>query len=294
MKKHFYLLLTALLVVGITSCNKKGAGTTTPVEDSISTIYGQGMGTMVAQQLDNPLENGMTVDKDAYLIGLEKALKNDTTVKGRSYQYGYGDGSQLLQNIMAMEEQGIHIDRNILLKAFKKAYNNKKAADQNKIMELQQKMQELIMKAQTQALKKIEQDGIAFMKKQETNDKALKKTKSGLLYKIVKPGKGQTFKYGQTVMTKYVGRHIDGKTFDKSEDKAVPFKIDDKELIKGFIEILQLMSPGTKVHVIIPASLGYGERGNVDGRGQLVIKPNEVLVFDIETVGLAPQNTPAK
>ncbi len=290
MKKYIYLLLAASLTMGLTSCNKKGSGAS-PVEDSISTIYGQGMGAMVAQQLGNPLENGMKIDKEAYLTGLQKALLNDTTVKGRSFQYGYGDGAQLLQNIQAMEAQGIHIDRAALLKAFKKAYTDAKPADQAKMMQLQQKLQDLMMKAQNQSLKKAEQEGIAFLKNQEASDKSLKKTKSGMLYKIVKPGNGKTFKYGQSVMTKYVGMHIDGKIFDKA-DKAVPFKIDNEELIKGFIEILQLMSPGAKAHVIIPASLGYGERGNMDGNGKQVIKPNEVLVFDIETGNLAPE-TPA-
>lgn len=272
MKKLVYIALAASLMMGAASCNKKGGGVS-PLEDSISTAFGEGWGIMLAQQFQ---EGGEKIDKEAFVIGFEKALMSDTTAKGRGYQYGYGAAMQLLQNIQGMESQGIHVDRATLLKAFRKVFGDKAPMNDTKMMQLQQRLQSLMMKAQQEAQKTKIAANKKFMQEQKAKDKDLVETKSGILYKIEKKGNGKNYKKGDCVLTKYVGKHTDGSVFDKS-DKAVPFVIDDTQLIKGFVEIMQLMSPGTKAHVIIPSELAYGERGNQG------IAPNEVLVFDIET-----------
>ena len=52
-------------------------------------------------------------------------------------------------------------------------------------------------------------------------------------------------------------------------------------VVPGFGEALQMMGAGSKLVVYIPANLAYGVEGNT------VIGPNETLVFEIETPGLA-------
>ena len=113
------------------------------------------------------------------------------------------------------------------------------------------------------------------------------KTASGVAYKVLKEGAGETFKEGQKVLLKYTGRHIDGKEFDSSRDSAVVF--DMRQVVPGFAEMLKLMKPGEKVSVVIPSEQAYGEDGQVNPMtGEQVIGPNEALIFDIETVGVAP------
>ena len=108
----------------------------------------------------------------------------------------------------------------------------------------------------------------------------LKKTKSGLVYKITEPGEGKQFTEADNVTVHYTGKHIDGSTFDSSVDRGEPATFPVTGVVPGFKEMLMMMRPGAKAHCIIPGNLGYGEQGNQ------VIGPNEVLVFDIEAIGL--------
>ena len=111
-------------------------------------------------------------------------------------------------------------------------------------------------------------------------DPELKKTKSGLVYKITEPGEGKQFTEADNVTVHYTGKHIDGITFDSSVDRGEPATFPVTGVVPGFKEMLMMMRPGAKAHCIIPGNLGYGEQGNQ------VIGPNEVLVFDIEAIGL--------
>ena len=121
--------------------------------------------------------------------------------------------------------------------------------------------------------------GKQYIAEQIKKDKDFKKTKSGIAYKIVKEGKGDNFVDDDIVNVSYVGKHIDGRVFDTSNGKEVPFTM--QGVVPGFSEVLKLMKPGSKVIAIIPGELAYQDRG--DGRK---IGPNETLVFEI-TAGTA-------
>ncbi len=87
-------------------------------------------------------------------------------------------------------------------------------------------------------------------------------------------------------MVKYRGTHVNGEEFDKSPD-AVAFDL--RQVVPGFAEIIKLMKPGAKVTAVLPYNLAYGEEGSRNPMsGEMIIKPFETLVFEIETVGLAP------
>ena len=53
-------------------------------------------------------------------------------------------------------------------------------------------------------------------------------------------------------------------------------------MVPGWIEALQLMKVGDKWELVIPANLAYGEAGAPQGG----IGPDEVLVFELELVGI--------
>ncbi|BAO43968.1 FKBP-type peptidyl-prolyl cis-trans isomerase [Thiolapillus brandeum] len=118
-------------------------------------------------------------------------------------------------------------------------------------------------------------------------NEGVKVTDSGLQYKVIREGKGDSPKKTDRVKVHYEGRTIDGKKFDSSYDRGKPAEFGVSGVVKGFSEALQLMKPGAKYQVFIPSELGYGERG-----AGKVIGPNEVLVFDLELLEVLPEKKP--
>ncbi|MDR1673414.1 MAG: FKBP-type peptidyl-prolyl cis-trans isomerase [Bacteroidales bacterium] len=110
---------------------------------------------------------------------------------------------------------------------------------------------------------------------------------SGLQYRIVKEGTGIRPTVDDEVEMFYHGTLTDGTVFDSAKDRGEPVTLGVKQVIPGFSEALQLMNVGAVWEIFIPAELGYGE--NVP---QSVIKPNSVLVFEIELLRIVPK-TPA-
>lgn len=94
---------------------------------------------------------------------------------------------------------------------------------------------------------------------------------------------------GDHVWVHYTGRLEDGTVFDTSlkprgaGDSVTPFDfvIGKSRVIDGWHEGIAGMKVGDKRTLIIPASLGYGERGSPP-----VIPPNATLIFDVQLVGL--------
>jgi FKBP-type peptidyl-prolyl cis-trans isomerase FklB len=103
---------------------------------------------------------------------------------------------------------------------------------------------------------------------------------SGLQYKVIKDGIGESPKIDDKVTVNYEGSLIDGKVFDSSIKRGQPVQFELKSVIAGWTEVLQLMKPGAKWTVYIPSELAYGEKP-MQG-----IEPNSVLIFDIELISI--------
>jgi FKBP-type peptidyl-prolyl cis-trans isomerase len=111
-------------------------------------------------------------------------------------------------------------------------------------------------------------------------------TASGLQYEVIKTGTGPKPKAENTVKVHYHGTTIDGTVFDSSVERGEPVTFGLGQVIKGWTEALQLMPVGSKWKIYIPSELGYGEQA-----AGPKIKPNSVLIFEVELISIEP--TPA-
>ena len=88
-------------------------------------------------------------------------------------------------------------------------------------------------------------------------------TASGLQYEDTTLGTGIEATAGKTVEVHYTGMLADGTKFDSSHDRRKPFafKLGAGQVIKGWDEGVAGMKIGGKRKLVIPHTLGYGERG---------------------------------
>ena len=117
--------------------------------------------------------------------------------------------------------------------------------------------------------------GTAYLEANKAKE-GVKVTPSGLQYKVIKEGTGDTPTADDKVKTHYRGTLIDGTEFDSSYKRNRPAEFPVKGVIKGWTEALQLMKVGGKWELYIPADLAYGERGRPS------IPANSTLIFEIE------------
>jgi peptidylprolyl isomerase len=105
-----------------------------------------------------------------------------------------------------------------------------------------------------------------------------------LLIEDLVVGDGEEAVAGQHAVVHYVGVGVSsGEEFDASWNRGEPFvfALGSGQVIKGWDQGVVGMRIGGRRRLVIPAHLGYGERG-AGG----VIAPNETLIFVVDLLEL--------
>lgn len=206
--------------------------------------------------------------------------QNDST----SYAYG----TMVAENLLQIKND-VGAEHEINLDLFANGIREAVAGEPR----LTKEEAEVVMKAfgamaQAASQKKQQEEGMKniaigeeFLAKNKAKE-GVQVTASGLQYKVIQAGSGANPKAEEKVRVIYTGKLIDGTVFDTSVKTGKPAEFFLNQVIPGWTEGVQLMTPGSKYEFYIPSDLAYGPRGS----GQR-IPPNSALVFDIEYLGLA-------
>ena len=135
--------------------------------------------------------------------------------------------------------------------------------------------------------KEAEAKGKAFLEANKKRKEVIT-TPSGLQYEIIKSGDANTptAKGIDTVVVNYRVALFDGDDIENSFKSGQPAVFPVMGVIKGWIEVLQLMRKGDLWKVYVPSELAYGAAGN----GQ-AIPPYSTLKFEISLEDIKPAVT---
>ncbi len=193
-----------------------------------------------------------------------------------SYALGLNIGNQFLKDYP--------LNLEALYKGIKDSQSDSKMMTdeevQKALVDFQQKMTEKQMEAAKMQAENNKAAGNSFLETNKSKD-GVTTLPSGLQYKVITKGDGNSPKGSDKAICHYRGTTIDGKEFDSSYKRGQPATFPVRGVIKGWTEALQLMKTGSKWMLYVPADLAYGDRG----AGQL-IKPGSTLIFEVELLSI--------
>lgn len=173
------------------------------------------------------------------------------------------------------------------LKAFKKGVmhgvHGKKAQVDTKKFLGRENMQKLTESRQKIVSDKEKKEAVKFLAAAEKTA-GVEKTQSGLLFQETQAGTGATPTATDTVEVHYHGTLRDGTVFDSSKDRGQTAKFPLNRVVKCWTEGIQKMKVGGKATIWCPSEIAYGDRG-AGGK----IPPGAALKFDVELIGIVPQ-----
>lgn len=108
------------------------------------------------------------------------------------------------------------------------------------------------------------------------NNLTVQEGPEGLRYIIEEPGTADRPTVNSRVTVNYVGRLTDDRIFDETTGSPISFQLGN--LIRGWQLGIPLVGTGGRIKLLLPPSLGYGNRpvGSIPA--------NSNLIFDIELV----------
>ncbi len=190
-----------------------------------------------------------------------------------SYLVGTNVGTQF-------HREGMELDPKILMEGFMDAMADKVVYNDEQMQAVFNDLQRKMLERQRErrdkegAINKIAAD--KFLAENKTKPGVVT-TASGLQYKVLTKGKSKQHPTTtQFVKVNYEGHLIDGTVFDSSYKRGTPAVFRCDQVIRGWIEALQLMSPGDTFELYIAPELGYGPEG------QGGIPPMACLIFKVE------------
>jgi FKBP-type peptidyl-prolyl cis-trans isomerase FkpA len=108
------------------------------------------------------------------------------------------------------------------------------------------------------------------------------RTPSGLVYRELIPGNGESPSPTDMVKVNYRGTLTNGTEFDSSYKRNEPAQFPLNRVIPCWTEGLQKMKVGGKSRLVCPASLAYGEQGSPPS-----IPGGATLIFEVELLGIS-------
>src|SRR6058998_67161 len=179
----------------------------------------------------------------------------------------------------SLKRQEVDVDLEVLIKGLREAFSGHSALSDEEIRESMMALNKEVRAKQEEKRRqqgeKNKVEGEKFLAENKTKPGVIA-LPSGLQYKVLAEGQGESPKSNDVVTVNYRGTLIDGTEFDSSYKRPKPAEFNVTGVIKGWTEALQHMKPGAKWQLFVPSNLAYGDRGTGQSIG-----PGATLLFDV-------------
>ena len=207
----------------------------------------------------------------------EKSDKSISTLLTFKDSTSYSLGADLGENL---KKQNVEIDYDIFIAGLIDGM-------ETGMVKLDQKQRRSVMTALNKSLRaKANSEGETNLKLAENflldnkTKTGVKETPTGLQYRVISEGNGDTPNKTDKVRVHYVGKLMDGSEFDSSIKRGEPTEFGLNQVIKGWTEGLQLMKVGSKYEFFIHPKIAYGSRPRPS------IPANSLLIFEVELLDI--------
>ena len=221
----------------------------------------------------------------AVIAGCQEAPKQKVELKTEdqkfSYSLGYSIGKDMANGL---KRQGLSPDPDAFSQGVSDVLEGGGSllteAEIKQVMEsYKKKMMDRQVADSRKAGEGNRQEGVAFLTANKSKEGVVE-LPSGLQYKIIKAGSGNSPSATDEVTVHYRGTLLDGTEFDSSYKRNEPATFPLNRVIKGWTEGLQLMKPGGKWKFYIPADLAYGNQTKQS------IPAGSTLIFEVELLSI--------
>jgi FKBP-type peptidyl-prolyl cis-trans isomerase len=211
----------------------------------------------------------------APLFAADSGLNLSDQTNKTSYALGVNFGQNL-------KNQGVSVNLDVLRKGIDDALAGQPQLNDQQMRETFAALRAQIQAHMTEKSKENKAAGDKFLA-ENASKPGITKTESGLQYRVIKEGSGESPKSNDEVEVKYTGKLIDGTVFDSTEKQGgKPARFRVNGVIKGWTEALEKMKKGAEWELFIPSEIAYGERGRPG------IPPNSTLIFTVELLDIHP------
>lgn len=190
----------------------------------------------------------------------------------------YALGADLGTNL---KDQKVELDYDVFMAGLMDGYEmGDPQLNQNDRRIVMKKLQKTIREKAKHVAESSLKEADEFLKNNKENNPDVKETPTGLQYKVLIEGNGDSPNETDKVRVHYSGRLIDGSQFDSSIERGAPSEFGLNQVIKGWTEGLQLMNVGSKFEFYIHPKIGYGSRPRPK------IPANSLLIFEVELLDI--------
>jgi len=211
--------------------------------------------------------------------GSDTKQKSISTLSNFKDSTSYALGADLGSNL---KQQAVEIDYDVFMAGMTDAMLD------GELVKLDQKQRRSVMASLQQRIRdKAKNEGETnlkkadeFLAKNKKENSDIKETPTGLQYRVLREGNGDSPVAEDRVKVHYAGKLIDGTQFDSSYERGDPTEFGLNQVIKGWTEGLQLMKVGAKYEFFIHPKIAYGSRPRP------TIPANSVLIFEVELLDI--------